>query len=145
MAYMFPLLSLTETDSFTKFCTKYFSDFNRTREGTRSGSVVRRNGVGAHTQTRQNSIAQFWTCTVCFRRIQINIIKEVQLKNRIQTCGKRYGPRSVHTIIHNITHRTLLPCGELYYTKKCYAVDAVLPVGSVFNWTPCTVSPSRKR
>ena len=50
MAYTFPLLNLTETDSFTKFCTKYLSDSNHTRE-VGLEMLLRRNGVG--TQTRQ--------------------------------------------------------------------------------------------
>jgi len=75
MAYTLPLLNLTETDSFTKFCTKYLSDSNQTREGNGSGSAAktkrcRRAHASTHTHTiharAPNSIAQFWICTACF-------------------------------------------------------------------------------
>jgi hypothetical protein len=77
MAYTFPLLNLTETDSFTKFCTKYLSNSNHTSEWTNSGSA-------AKTKQCRHARAKFY-CTILnmhslFQRIQINIIELVQLK-----------------------------------------------------------------
>jgi len=66
-----------ETGSFTKFCTKYHSDSNQTREGTRSGSAAKTKRCWR--ARAPNPTAQFWTCSV-FQRIHISIVKEVQLK-----------------------------------------------------------------
>jgi len=130
MAYTFPLLNLTETDSFTKFCTKYLSHSNQTRERTGSGSVAKTKRC-RYTRARQILLNN----SEHARSVSMYSNKHNEgssTKNRIQPYGNCYGPRSVQNI-HNITHRTLLPCGELYYMKKCYAVYAALPVGSVFN------------
>jgi len=52
-------IKLTETDSFIKFYTKYLSDSNQTREGTRSGSVAKTKRCRrAHTHM-PNSTAHF--------------------------------------------------------------------------------------
>jgi len=63
---------------------------------SRSGNVAKTKRC-RHTNT-PNSIAQFWTCTVCFRRIKINIIKEDQLKTESRRAASVNGPRSAHTI-----------------------------------------------
>jgi len=104
MAYTLPLLNLTETDSFTKFCTKYLSDSNQTREGTGSGSAAKTKRCRRarththHTRARQILLHNSeYAQPVSTYSNKYN--KGSSTKNRIQMYGKRYRPRSVH-IIH---------------------------------------------
>jgi hypothetical protein len=132
-AYTFPLLTLTETDTFTKFCTKYLSDSRLVKElGLQV--LLRRNGVGARTR------AKFY-CTILNMQsastYSNNIIKEVQLKTEFRRTASVMD-HAQYALYTQFTAHSFLPCGKLYYMKKCYAVDAALPVNSVFNWTAWT-------
>jgi hypothetical protein len=129
MAYTFSLLTITETNTFTKFCTKHLSSPIRY---AKKHSLRRR-----WDETVQPTLAKFY-CTMVNKhslsqRIQININtgSSVKTESRRTTSVNDLPPHTIYS-----THT--LTCGKSHYMTKCYAVTAVVRLGSVFNLTPCT-------
>ena len=115
MTCTFPPINLTETNNFTKFCTKYLLDSNHTREGTWSGSAAktkqcRRTHAHAHTRARAKFYCTILNMRSLFQRIQINIIKEGQLKTESRrtasvTDHAQYPLFAQHNSPHTLTMR----------------------------------------